>query len=275
VRLAERVGFERAVASADAVIHDPDVSVVVIATPHDMHAALASEALRAGKHVFCEKPLALTDAELDGVEDAWKASGCQLYVGFNRRFSPAVLEARRRLDAIGAPAVITYRVNAGPILSGHWYGDRRQGGRLLGEVCHFIDTCSALTGHKIINVTALTSSTGEAGSGNDIAMSMRLGNGSLATISYASGGHPGTPKEHVQILSGGHTIVIDDFKSLIVDDSTAWSGTQDKGHRALMSSFAKAVRGGRGECPTQAFVASSRATLEALRSATAEPTRLA
>ena len=89
-RLAERAGFERAVSGADAVIDDPDVDVVVIATPHDSHARLAAQALRAGKHVFCEKPLALTMEELDDVEAAWKESGQVLFVGFNRRYSEAV-----------------------------------------------------------------------------------------------------------------------------------------------------------------------------------------
>ena len=128
VRLAERVGFEQVAPSAQAVIDDPVVSIVVIATPHDSHASLATAALRAGKHVLCEKPLALTEVELDDVEDAWRSSGCQLWVDFNRRYSPAVLEARRHLAAAGCPVVITYRVNAGPIAPTHWYADRRQGG---------------------------------------------------------------------------------------------------------------------------------------------------
>ena len=139
-RAAERHGFAKAVPGADAVINDPDVGVVVIATPHDTHAGLAARALAAGRHVWCEKPLALTVAELDQVEKAWRESGCQLAMGFNRRWSPAVLVARRVLAGIAAPKLVVYRVAAGPVPDGHWYHDRRHGGRLLGEVCHFVNT---------------------------------------------------------------------------------------------------------------------------------------
>lgn len=267
VRLAERVGFEHAAASADAVIDDPDVAVVVIATPHDTHAALTAAALRAGKHVFCEKPLALTDAELDEVEDAWKGSGCELFVGFNRRCSPAVIEAGRLLATIRAPSVIDYRVNAGAIAPGHWYGDRRQGGRLLGEVCHFVDTCATIAGGSIANVAAFAGGDSEAIVGDDAVVALRFANGSLATITYASGGSSATPKENVQVLSGGHTLVIDDYRSLTLDGSTVWSGPQDKGHRALVAEFTAAVEGSANAARTEAFLASSRATLAAVASA--------
>jgi len=182
VRLAERAGFEQVAPSAQAVIDDPEVSVVVIATPHDLHATLASAALRAGKHVLCEKPLALSEVELDDVEEAWRSSGCQLWVDFNRRYSPAVTEARRHLSRAGSPVVITYRVNAGPIAPAHWYADRRQGGRLLGEVCHFVDTCAALAGAPPAEVLAVAGPAGEAQGGSDLALALRFDDGSLATI---------------------------------------------------------------------------------------------
>ncbi len=113
-RAAERHGFEKAVSGADAVIGDPDVEVVVIATPHDTHEDLAARALRAGRHVWCEKPLALTADGLDAVESAWRASGRQLAVGFNRRWSPAVVAAQRALAGVAAPKLVVYRVAAGP-----------------------------------------------------------------------------------------------------------------------------------------------------------------
>ena len=154
-RAAERHGFEKAVSGADAVIGDPDVEVVVIATPHDTHADLTVRALAAGRHVWCEKPLALTLDELDAVEKAWRESGRQLAVGFNRRWSPAVLAAQQALAGVAAPKLVVYRVAAGRVPDGHWYHDRRQGGRLLGEVCHFVDTAQALVGAPIEDVTAL------------------------------------------------------------------------------------------------------------------------
>jgi predicted dehydrogenase/threonine dehydrogenase-like Zn-dependent dehydrogenase len=266
VRLAERAGFEQVAPSAQAVIDDPAVTVVVIATPHESHAALASAALRAGKHVLCEKPLALSEVELDDVEEAWQSSQCRLWVDFNRRFAPAVIQARRHLTAAGSPVVITYRVNAGPISPAHWYSDRRQGGRLLGEVCHFVDTCAALAGEPTAEVLAVTGRAGEAQSGNDLALALRFDDGSLATITYASGGHGSTPKERVEILGGGHTLVIDDFRSLTFDGAVTWSGSQDKGHTALVTSFARALDGGSDDTAALNSLASSRATLAALAS---------
>jgi predicted dehydrogenase len=266
VRLAERVGFEQVAPSAQAIIDDPDVSVVVISTPHDSHATLAAAALRAGKHVLCEKPLALSEVELDDVEEAWRSSGCRLWVDFNRRYSPAVIEARRHLSRAGTPVVITYRVNAGPIAPTHWYADRRQGGRLLGEVCHFVDTCTALAGAPPAEVVAVAGPAGEAQGGTDLALALRFDDGSLATITYASGGHSSTAKERIEILGGGHTLVIDDFRSLTVDGADAWSGSQDKGHTALVSAFARAVNQGQSDTVTEQSLASSRATLAALAS---------
>jgi len=139
-RLAERHGFQTAVSGASAVIEHADVEIVVIATPHDTHEELVRLALTAGRHVWCEKPLALTTDGVDAVEAGWQASGRQLMVGFNRRWSPAVLAAQRSLTGTPGPRYVVYRVAAGPVPDGHWYRDRRQGGRLLGEVCHFVDT---------------------------------------------------------------------------------------------------------------------------------------
>jgi hypothetical protein len=266
VRLAERVGFEEVAPSAQAIIDDPKVDVVVIATPHDSHASLASAALRAGKHVLCEKPLALTELELDDVEEAWRSSGRHLFVDFNRRFAPAVIEARRHLATARSPVVITYRVNAGPISPTHWYADRRQGGRLLGEVCHFVDTCAALAGAPPTEVLAVAGPAGEAQGGSDLALALRFDDGSLATITYASGGHGSTAKERIEILGGGHTVLIDDFRSLTVDGSGAWSGAQDKGHTALVAAFARALRQDSKDTTIEHSLVSSRATLAALGS---------
>ena len=135
-RTAERHGFACAVSGGSAVIDDPQTDVVVIATPHDTHAELAILALKAGRHVWCEKPLALTMEELDDVSRAWQGSGLQLAVGFNRRWSPAVQAAQHLLAEVTGPKLLVYRVAGGRVPDGHWYHDRRQGGRVVGEVCH-------------------------------------------------------------------------------------------------------------------------------------------
>lgn len=259
-RVAERHGFEKAVSGAEAVIDDPEVEVVVIATPHDTHAGLVTQALRAGKHVWCEKPLALSVEDLDDLEAAWRASGRTLFVGHNRRWSPHVRAVREQLG--DAPAVVVYRVSAGRVPAKHWYGDRRQGGRLLGEVCHFVDTCAAVVGSDVVSVHAVAGTGAELLLADDIVLTLRHANGSLSTISYASAGSPGTAKERIEVLGAGHTWVIEDFTRLLLDGKTVPpTGRQDKGHTAAVTAFRAALSGdGRGT-ETAALLATARSTL--------------
>jgi predicted dehydrogenase/threonine dehydrogenase-like Zn-dependent dehydrogenase len=265
-RAAERHAFEKALSGAEAVIGDPDVSVVVIATPHDVHAELASRALAAGRDVWCEKPLALTSDDLDEVEKAWRGSGRQLALGFNRRWSPAVLAAQRALAEEPAPKLVVYRIAAGRVPDGHWYLDRRQGGRLLGEVCHFIDAAQALVGADIEDAVAVLG--GQGSPGNDgAALALRFADGSVASIAYGST-PPVTGKERIEVLAGSHQVIIDDFRSVQVNGRTIWKGRPDKGHRAHAAAFRQAVQSGRG-LPTEAMLDSMRATIQAADRATA------
>jgi predicted dehydrogenase/threonine dehydrogenase-like Zn-dependent dehydrogenase len=259
-RAAQRHGFEKAVAGADAVLSDPDVTVAVIATPHDTHAALTVAALTAGCHVWCEKPMALTEEELDAVRAAWRESGRVLAIGFNRRWSPAVAAARRALAGVAAAKLVVYRVAAGPVPEGHWYHDRRQGGRLLGEVCHFVDTAQALIGAPIEDVTALTGG-GPRGPQDDAVVALRFADGSLATISYGSAA-PCAGKEWIEVHAGEHRIVIDDFRSVTADGKKLWKGRPDKGHDALAGAFRQAVTGA-GDLPTEDMLATMRVTIGA------------
>jgi predicted dehydrogenase/threonine dehydrogenase-like Zn-dependent dehydrogenase len=259
-RAAERHGFEKAVSGFDALLEDPDVEVAVIATPHDTHANLTARALAAGRHVWCEKPLALTLDELDAVEKAWRESGCQLAVGFNRRWSPAVLAARRALAGVSAPKLVVYRVAAGRVPDGHWYHDRRQGGRLLGEVCHFIDTTQALTGAPIVAVTGLPGGDG-LWQGDDAAVSLRFSDGSLAAIAYGSG-DPIAGKEWIEVHAGPHRLVINDFRLTELNGKRLWKGHQDKGHRAAVAAFRTAMID-KPPMPTELMLATMRATIQA------------
>jgi predicted dehydrogenase/threonine dehydrogenase-like Zn-dependent dehydrogenase len=259
-RAAQRHGFEKAVAGPDAVLADPDVAVVVIATPHDTHVSLAIRALAAGRHVWCEKPVALTEDELDAVRAAWLESGRVLAVGFNRRWSPGVAAARRKLAGIAEPKLVVYRVAAGQVPDGHWYRDRRQGGRLLGEVCHFVDTAQALVGAPIEDVTALPGG-GPGRAADDAVVALRFADGSLATIGYGSA-TPSAGKEWIEVHAGAHRVVIDDFRSVTADGRRLWKGRQDKGHHALAAAFRQAVAG-EAELPTEEMLATMRATIRA------------
>ena len=259
-RMAQRHGFEKAVAGAEAVLADPGVSVVVIATPHDTHASLTAQALAAGRHVWCEKPVALTEDELDAVRARWLESGQVLAIGFNRRWSPAVAAARDALAGIAATKLLVYRVAAGPVPASHWYHDPRQGGRLLGEVCHFIDTAQAIIGAPVEDVTGLLGG-GPAGPADDTAVSLRFADGSLASIGYGSA-IPSAGKEWIEVHAGAHRVVIDDFRSASAGSKRLWKGRQDKGHHALAAAFRQAVAGDTS-LPTEDMLATMRATIRA------------
>lgn len=262
-RVAERHGFAKAVSGAIGVIDDPEVEVVVIATPHDTHEELAELALKAGRHVWCEKPLALTSDGVDSVEAAWRVSGRQLAIGFNRRWAPAVVAVREALAGADGPRFLVYRIAAGQVPAGHWYNDRRQGGRLLGEACHFVDTAQALVGSSIVGVAAVHGGglDSRTPTGSGAAISLRFENGSLATIMYGSA-QPTAGKEWIEVLSGSQRVVIDDFRSATLDGRTIWKGRSDKGHNAQAAAFNRAVRGA-GALPTGQMIASMRATIKA------------
>ena len=262
-RLAERAGFEKAVSGADAVIDDPAVTLVVIASAHDSHADLVVRALRAGKDVYCEKPLALTVEELDDVEAAWRASGRVLFVGFNRRWSQPVKAVREHFADAPGPIVVTYRVNAGKVPEKHWYHDRRQGGRLLGEVCHFVDTCSAIFGADPVDVHAFGAGGGEVLLQEDLVLTLRYPDG-LATISYAADGHPSTEKERIEVLGRGRSATVVDFRQVHLDGRAQPAKNFDKGHRAEAEGLARAIR--LGQDTGSSAIASTKATLLAAAS---------
>ncbi len=270
-RVAERAGFERAVAGAEAVINDPEVDAVVIATPHDSHAGLVALALRAGKHVFCEKPLALSFDELDDVDGAWRSASGVLFVGFNRRWSGAVQAVRDHFAGAAAdgPLVVTYRVSAGELPGRHWYHDRRQGGRLLGEVCHFVDTCAAIVGAPAHQVHAVGSAAGrnERLLAEDLALVLGYPDGSVATISYATGGPAPVEKERIEALGRGRSAVVVDFKDVLLDQRPARGRAGGKGHLEECRAYLAAIRAGDRTGAADAL-ATTRTTLEAAASLT-------
>jgi predicted dehydrogenase len=270
-RVAERFGFEKAVSEAEEVIDDPDVGTVVIATTHDRHAELVVRALEAGKHVWCEKPPALTLDELDSVVEAHRGSPGVLFVGYNRRWAPALRAIGRHLPSNGTPATVVYRIAAGSLPDKHWYHDRRQGGRLRGEVCHFVDACCALVGSGPEAVAAVAGGAGELGLAEDVGLVVRHVNGSVSTVTYCAASPAGVGKERVEVFAGSHYAIIDDYRRVVVDGRRRWSGRQDKGHRAAVRAFRDALRCEPPRDLTADMLASTRATLAALASAAGGP----
>ncbi|HYG09320.1 MAG TPA: Gfo/Idh/MocA family oxidoreductase, partial [Pyrinomonadaceae bacterium] len=248
--IGEKYDFARVVASAEDVITDDAANLIVIATRHDSHAPLARRALDAGRHVFVEKPLALCDEELDGVLEAARASGGQLMVGYNRRFSPHARACAESFAARREPLSILYRVNAGRIPRTHWIQDPREGGgRIIGEVCHFIDLMHFLTGAVTTRVYAerVTSRNEEIVDEDSIFVTLRFSDGSNGQIAYLAEGDRALPKERIEVFGGGKTFVIEDFRSATLYEggrarSQMKLRAQDKGQAAEVRALCAMVR---------------------------------
>jgi polar amino acid transport system substrate-binding protein len=238
---AIRHGFMASVSEPDDILSDDETDIVFVATRHDMHAALAAEALRQGKAVFVEKPLALDREQLDAVLAAAEHNP-RLTVGFNRRFSPHTAQVRRALSGAGA-LVIQIRVNAGPIPADNWVHDPASGGgRLLGEVCHFIDLAQALAGARIKRVYAAAIGLPDPASRlrDNLCVSLELTDGSVASIAYTSSGDVAFGKERIEVFGGGVAAVIDDFRVTTVTRggrARQLKTKQDKGHAEEIRRF--------------------------------------
>jgi predicted dehydrogenase len=266
--VANRFGFERA-AAADEVLADETIDAVVIATRHSNHAALAAQALHAGKAVFVEKPLALTEKQLADIEEA--LGGGLLMVGFNRRFAPLTERLRDTLDGVPTPSLLA-RVNAGPLPDDHWLHDPDEGGgRLLGEGCHFVDLLGHLAPAPVVSVHAFATPHPQRPleCADDFTITLRFAGGAIGTVVYSGSGDPRLPKERVEAFGGGVAAALDDFHRLEIFRGGKRSVTktrQNKGHRAELARFVAAVRS-EAEAPDPAsFLHSTRATLAAVES---------
>ncbi|MBK8466043.1 MAG: bi-domain-containing oxidoreductase [Chloracidobacterium sp.] len=213
--VAGQYGFAGCVSDASDVINDDNANLIVIATRHDTHAPLAEAALKQNKHVFVEKPLAMNDAELDGVLAAAADSSGKLMVGFNRRFSPSAKQAKEFFGERQFPLSIMYRINSGRIPQDSWIQDPIQGGgRIVGEVCHFIDLMHFLTGSLTTRVFAesVTSRSHDITDADSVFITLKFADGSNGTIAYVAEGDRSLSKERVEIFGGSKAFVLDDFR---------------------------------------------------------------
>ncbi len=267
---ARKAGFVSASTDASAAIADAGSTSVVIATRHDSHAALTLEALRAGKAVFVEKPLALTHAQIDAIEAACaEHPGARLMVGFNRRFARDVVRLKRLLDTRSEPASFIYTVNAGAIPADHWTQDPGVGGgRIVGEACHFIDLLRFLAGAPIAAVHGVAVGQGEIREDKAI-LTLSFEDGSIGTVCYFANGAKSFPKERLEVFCGGRIAQIDNFKKLTLHGWSApgaglFRGGQDKGQNACLAAFVEAVEVGKpAPIPLAETLEVARATLEA------------
>jgi predicted dehydrogenase/threonine dehydrogenase-like Zn-dependent dehydrogenase len=276
--VAERHGFAFCAGSADDVLADPQTQAVVIASRHSSHAALAIAAMRAAKAVFVEKPLALTEAELSEIATVQRTTAAAVTVGFNRRFAPQVRSVVSALAGRTAPVTILIRVNAGAIPDTHWIQQPDDGGgRIVGEVCHFVDLASCLAGAAPTRVFAAGAAPNKPPLlTDDLAVTLAFADGSVAAIVYTAAGDTAYPKERIEVFCAGRVLVIDDFKVLRVtqDGRTRTTRLQqaDKGHAAEMRAFLDLASGGSvPELSFGACVSSTAATFKIVESLATRP----
>ena len=270
----EKFGFAGAVSGADEVLADNEVNLIVIGTRHDSHAELVARALVSNKHVFVEKPLALNDAELDDVLTAAANSEGQLIVGFNRRFSPLAREAREFFAGRSGPLSILYRVNAGRIPKSHWIQDARDGGgRIVGEVCHFVDLMQFWIGAPPVSVfaEAVEANNQQIVETDSIFITLRFADGSNGCIAYVAEGDKSAAKERVEIFGEGRTLVLDDFRRATFHkngkETRKELKTQDKGQAELVRAVCAVVReGATAPISLEELSATTRATFRMLDS---------
>ncbi len=250
--VAERYRFRFATSDDNEIFAGDETTTVFVVTRHDTHAAYVLRALESGKQVFVEKPLCLTEAELESINAAYvdalaRDGRALLMVGFNRRFSSLAIKLKQETGAGTGPLALLYRVNAGRIPADSWIQDvERGGGRILGELCHFIDFVVFLTGSLPVEVYAAAMSDPE-GLNDTLAVTVSLADGSVGTIAYLANGSKALGKEHVEVYRAGVTGVLRDFKEveIFADGRPKRSRLlgQDKGQKTMVHAFVDAASG--------------------------------
>lgn len=273
-----KYGFAEITTDSETIFSSDKVNTVLITTRHDTHAEYVIKALKAGKHVFVEKPPCIDEAELQELESTYQSLITRhqapiLSVGYNRRFSPLI---RKMKEKVGdRPMAITYRVNAGVIPGDIWIQDKEiGGGRIIGEVCHFVDTCSYLTGSDPVSVFAncVRKDDQSIPDEDNVSIILSYANGSTAAINYLAYGARLLPKEHVELFCGNIAMELIDFRQLNVFQGSkkerVKSSNQDKGFVAEFKAFKEAISTGIAPIPFDTLVATTRTTflvLESLR----------
>lgn len=249
--VASQFGAAYATTDFNELLADPDVDLVLIATRHNLHGEMVLSALRAGKHVFVEKPLAIRESEVVAIAQLYETAGPHplLMTGFNRRFSPAMVRARELLAQRSTPMIVNYRMNAGYVPPESWVHGAEGGGRNIGEACHIYDLFNFLTDARVADVAAVAARpAGAQWHGNDnFVATVRFEDGSVCTLTYTALGDRGYAKEQMEIFSDGKVLVLDDYRELKVFGGKAagWtSKVQNKGPLEELQSLAAALRTG-------------------------------
>ena len=265
---ARRFGAAYCCSDYEEILNDSEIDAVMILSRNQHHAEQALAALEAGKHVFLEKPMALTDEECRRLCRAVAETGHQLTVGFNRRFAPFYTEQKRQLARRTGPAVINCRVNSPGISGSYWMADPSAGGAILGEACHFVDLMYWLVESEPISVSAFSLPTGKRDpiGENNLVASFRFADGSIGNLTYCTVGSKTSAGERVEAFAPGIGVVVENFKRLEIQAGLRQKRSQlwpDKGYRAQLESFLKGIRS--GDAPEVTARDGARATIACLR----------
>lgn len=244
--VAEKFGFNKASSDASDVFTNSEINTVFIATPHNSHAKYVIEGIKAKKHIFVEKPLAMNYDELEEVKKVYNEGSSKLMVGFNRRFSPIAQELKKRLTSAKEPMVINMRINAGFIPKDHWAQlEEVGGGRIVGEMCHFIDLMQFFTDAKPVSVFAdcISSENSQIKVDDNISVIVKFKDGSIGNLIYVANGDKSLPKEQIEVFCAGKVGIINDFRG-----GTFHSGNKieklkltGKGHKQEVFAFTNAL----------------------------------
>jgi polar amino acid transport system substrate-binding protein len=274
--VAKQFGFGFCAASFDELLQG-DTDAIVVTTRHDTHGAAVSDALQASKHVYVEKPLAMSVAELAAIHSAYMEVGsARVMVGFNRRFAPATVKIREHFNGIKSPLVVNVRINAGHIPADHWIQDPQSGGgRMIGEGCHFIDLASALVGCNVKTVYAVGSGKAEKSAllNDNLCLTLTFTDGSVANITYTADGAKAMPKEYIEVFGGGRSAQLIDFKEVVLfsgdtERKSIKLGVQDKGQKAMINAWLSSLKSGQECIPYDCLMSTSLATVMAVESMT-------
>ena len=246
--IADKYSFSYCTDKVAELFNDKNTNTIFVATRHDSHANYVLEAIKAKKHVFVEKPLCLHLEQLEKIKTEQEQSNSLLMVGFNRRFAPQIQKIHSILKATNQPVAINYRVNAGTLPKDHWIHDLSVGGgRIIGEVCHFVDLVTYLAASKVKSLSA-NSMQGSGNTNDTLVINLLFENGSIANISYFSNGNKELNKEYLEVFSSGQVAVINDFKDLSLFGKSVKNSSlssQDKGHKQGVKAFLDAIREGK------------------------------
>ena len=268
--LAKKYNIANSTTNYQDILNDPSVNAVVITTRHNQHAKQVIEALNAQKHVFVEKPLALTFEELTEIEKAYETSKSTLTVGFNRRFSPFIQDVKKQLGNSNSPINIIATMNAGEIPLSHWTQDMNVGGgRIIGEACHYVDLITYLTGSSVESVIMNSLGINSNENTDNAVIILKYKNGSQGVINYFSNGSKAYSKERIEVYSNGRTMIIDNFRKseYFGFKSSGMKKTQDKGHFDQFKLFVERLKnGGEATIPFNEIINTSKTVIAAIES---------